>query len=98
MNRHNQIDALLLKFFYGDQHKVDMWWAKPNPMLGNISPKTMVLIGKLERLYGFIEENCSALETPVSTLCAICDQIKELHPSTHQWTAKETKGDANGPV
>lgn len=30
----------------------------------------------------------SPMETPVSTLCAICDQIKELHPSTHPWTAR----------
>lgn len=35
-------------------------------------------------------------ETPVSTLCAICDQIKELHPNTHPWTAKETKGESGG--
>jgi hypothetical protein len=34
-------------------------------------------------------------ETPVSTLCAICDQIKELHPATHPWTAKETPADAS---
>lgn len=27
-------------------------------------------------------------ETPVSTLCAVCDQIKELHPGTHPWTPK----------
>jgi len=27
-------------------------------------------------------------EPPVSTLCAVCDQIKELHPATHEWTAK----------
>ena len=32
----------------------------------------------------------STSETPVSTLCAVCDQIKELHPATHAWTAKET--------
>ncbi|MDR5730095.1 MAG: hypothetical protein RB191_22005 [Terriglobia bacterium] len=32
----------------------------------------------------------TAPETPVSTLCAVCDQIKELHPSSHPWTAKET--------
>lgn len=25
---------------------------------------------------------------PVSTLCAVCDQIKELHPDTHPWTPK----------
>lgn len=34
--------------------------------------------------YGYVAE------TPASTLCAICDQIKELHPSTHEWTPKET--------
>jgi chromosome segregation ATPase len=33
-------------------------------------------------------------ETPASTLCAICDQIKELHPNTHPWTAKETKDES----
>jgi hypothetical protein len=32
----------------------------------------------------------TAPEKPVSTLCAVCDQIKELHPNTHPWTAKET--------
>lgn len=30
----------------------------------------------------------AAPEPPVSTLCAICDQIKELHPSSHPWTPK----------
>lgn len=34
----------------------------------------------------------SSAETPVSTLCAVCDQIKELHPSTHPWTAKTAPG------
>lgn len=31
-----------------------------------------------------------------STLCAVCDQIKELHPNTHPWTPKgqhPTRGD-----
>jgi hypothetical protein len=40
--------------------------------------------------------SCSRLLMPVSTLCAVCDQIKELHPNTHPWTAKaqsETKGE-----
>jgi hypothetical protein len=36
------------------------------------------------------EKVLTASETPVSTLCAVCDQIKELHPATHAWTAKET--------
>jgi hypothetical protein len=42
----------------------------------------------------FMPRLLTASETPVSTLCAVCDQIKELHPNTHPWTAKETKGDA----
>jgi hypothetical protein len=32
----------------------------------------------------------ATVEPPVSTLCAVCDQIKELHPASHPWTAKET--------
>jgi hypothetical protein len=44
--------------------------------------------------WGRAESLLTTLETPVSTLCAVCDQIKELHPNTHPWTAKETKGDA----
>lgn len=44
--------------------------------------------------------NLAHPETPVSTLCAVCDQIKELHPNTHPWTPRasvaETKGDASG--
>lgn len=31
---------------------------------------------------------------PVSALCAVCDQIKELHPSTHPWMARDTTGNA----
>jgi hypothetical protein len=32
----------------------------------------------------------TSTEPPVSTLCAICDQIKEFHPASHSWTAKST--------
>lgn len=39
----------------------------------------------------------STVETPVSTLCAVCDQIKELHPATHEWTARETKAESKQP-
>lgn len=37
-------------------------------------------------------------EPPVSTLCAICDQIKELHPASHPWTAKETNNVQGTPL
>lgn len=32
----------------------------------------------------------------VSTLCAVCDQIKELHPNTHPWTAKASVSETTG--
>lgn len=35
-----------------------------------------------------LQRHCSAPETPVSTLCPVCDQIKELHPNTHPWVPK----------
>ena len=31
----------------------------------------------------------AALSPAQSALCAICDQIKELHPNTHPWTARK---------
>ena len=31
----------------------------------------------------------AALAPAHSPLCAVCDQIKELHPNTHPWTAKD---------
>ena len=31
----------------------------------------------------------AALAPAQSALCAICDQIKELHPNTHPWTARK---------
>jgi len=34
-------------------------------------------------------EQRAAHSASVSTLCAVCDQIKELHPGTHEWTARE---------
>lgn len=37
-----------------------------------------------------LQRHCSVPETPVSTLCAVCDQIKELHPNTHPWVPKTT--------
>jgi hypothetical protein len=40
--------------------------------------------------YNRLREMVTPSETPVSTLCAVCDQIKELHPSTHPWTPKTT--------
>lgn len=52
---------LVLKFFEGDEAKTDAWFATSNPMLGDISPNAMVIIGRDDRLLEFVrnalEEN-----------------------------------------
>lgn len=51
----------------------------------------LVLQRELTAKYKALWHECSGTvpaETPVSTLCALCGQIKELHPNTHPWTPK----------
>ena len=35
-----------------------------------------------------VQARLAAAPSQVSTLCSVCDQIKELHPGTHEWTAR----------
>jgi uncharacterized protein (DUF2384 family) len=47
--------------FKGDIRKTALWFNIPNPMLGNISPKDMIRLGRYKKLLNFviqsIEEN-----------------------------------------
>jgi len=47
--------------FKGDVHKTNLWFNVPNPLLGNVSPKDMIRLGRYKKLYSFvvqaIEEN-----------------------------------------
>jgi len=56
-NNLDEIEALLTKFFNGDNAKVWLWLTLPNPLLGNVRPLTMVLLGRSEKLLKHIK-NC----------------------------------------
>jgi len=55
------IANLVAEFFAGDAQKVGLWFEIANPMLGNISPRDMIRIGRYKRLLNFVivarEEN-----------------------------------------
>jgi len=46
---------LLLPFFKGSQSKVDQWMRTENPLLGGLSPVTMIRTGRHEKLLQFIK-------------------------------------------
>jgi len=48
------IANLVAEFFSGDAQKVALWFEIANPMLGNISPRTMIRLGKYKRLLSFV--------------------------------------------
>jgi len=48
------IANLVAEFFQGDVQKVGLWFEIANPMLGNISPRDMIRIGRYKRLLNFV--------------------------------------------
>jgi hypothetical protein len=52
---------LVAGFFNPDVHKTALWFTVQNPLLGNMSPRDMIRIGRYKRLMAFvvnaIEEN-----------------------------------------
>jgi hypothetical protein len=48
------IANLVAGFFAGDVQKVGLWFELANPMLGNISPRNMIRIGRYKRLLNFV--------------------------------------------
>lgn len=57
------ICALVANFFKGDLDKTALWFQIKNPLLGNISPRDMIRIGRYEKLIKFIY-NASSGEVP----------------------------------
>src|SRR5882762_10287207 len=47
------IANLVAEFFAGDEQKVGLWFEIANPMLGNVSPRDMIRIGRYKRLLNF---------------------------------------------
>jgi hypothetical protein len=48
------IANLIGEFFSGDAIKVGLWFELANPMLGNVSPRTMIRLGRYKRLLNFV--------------------------------------------
>lgn len=48
------IANLVGEFFAGDAQKVGLWFEIANPMLGNVSPRDMIRIGRYKRLLNFV--------------------------------------------
>lgn len=46
---------LVLQFFQGDRLKTRQWFITPNPFLGNFIPRLMIMSGKIDRLYKFVQ-------------------------------------------
>jgi hypothetical protein len=58
------IANLVAQFFAGDVQKVGLWFEIANPMLGNVSPRDMIRIGRYKRLLNFV---VSAREAEAAT-------------------------------
>jgi hypothetical protein len=50
------IANLVAEYFEGDASKVGLWFELPNPMLGNVSPATMIRGKRCRRLLSFVLE------------------------------------------
>jgi hypothetical protein len=50
------IANLVAEYFDGDANKVGLWFELPNPMLGHVSPVTMIRGNRCKRLLGFVLE------------------------------------------
>jgi len=47
----------LVTQFFGDEEKTILWFNMPNTLLGDISPKDMIRIGRFKRLFKFIQSS-----------------------------------------
>ena len=45
---------LVAEFFEGDANKTVLWFRTPNPMLGDMSPRDMIRLGRHKRLQKFV--------------------------------------------
>lgn len=54
------IANLVAEYFQGNGQKAELWFRLPNPILGNISPRDMIRLGRYERLLNFVVESHEA--------------------------------------
>ncbi|MBI4056588.1 MAG: hypothetical protein HY399_03470 [Elusimicrobia bacterium] len=45
---------LVAEFFQGDSQKTSLWFAMPNPLLGDVAPRDMIRSGRDKKLFKFV--------------------------------------------
>lgn len=55
---------LVAGFFDGDAKKTELWFSVANPMLGEISPRDMIRIGRYKKLLSFVLNSLEANKRP----------------------------------
>ncbi len=61
---YNKEIITLVNRFFNNEEKAKLWYNTENPLLGNISPSTMVKIGRIEKLKLFINHALEGNESP----------------------------------
>jgi hypothetical protein len=60
------ICSLVAEYFEGDVEKTALWFRAINPMLGNISPRDMIRLGRYKKLQKFIVSAKTSYAPPKS--------------------------------
>ena len=50
--------------YFQDEHKTLLWFKTPNPLLGNITPRDMIRVGRFRKLQRFIQNALDENERP----------------------------------
>jgi hypothetical protein len=50
--------------YFRDEHKTVLWFRTSNPLLGNITPRDLIKVGRFKKLYRFILNAISENEPP----------------------------------
>lgn len=56
----------LVAQYFKDEHKTVLWFKTPNPLLGNITPRDMIRVGRFKKLYRFIFNALGENEPPAT--------------------------------
>lgn len=63
MNEWATLLNLVAGYFNGDREKTILWFSTPNPLLGYISPRDMIKVGRYKKLLKFIYNALSEQKT-----------------------------------
>ena len=54
--------GLVLGYFNGDEHKTELWFSSPIPLLGNLTPNGLLAMGRGDKLLKFIRNQLAENE------------------------------------